>query len=101
MTSASPIGSLAARLRDHGAALAAARQDVDDLLVSLFPGWRPRFPLELGWKFVEPNDLEVFEVLDSDAARGALALAGFTSVVLHPHPALAAGCRCRARAVLV
>ncbi len=95
------VGALAARLRACGAGLEAVHRQVDELLEILFPGWRPRFPTSMGWRFAPPDKLDVFEVSDSPASVGALYLAGFTTVVLHSHEATKmTTCRCDPRSVI-
>lgn len=71
--------------------LARREQDVEDLLILLFPGWYPRFPSHHGWRFTRPHTIDVYGVVDSPAAVDALHRAGFGRVTLHDH---AVGQRC-------
>jgi hypothetical protein len=79
------VGSLAEVLLSAHTALCDAQQQVDDVLSTLFPTWRPRFPLELGWRFVPPAEIHVYDVPDVPGALAALRFIGFSSVVLHAH----------------
>lgn len=87
--------SLAALLRQAQDYLGSVHAQVDDLLVVEFPGWRPRFPLEMGWRFVPPDEIHVYNAQESEQAVAALRRAGFSSVVVHTHDALHfLTCRC-------
>ena len=84
----SEIGQLARDLFAADEQQGEARGRVDLLLDSLFPGWRPRHPIYLGWQASRPNRIDVFEVsesVESVAALDGLARAGFTHAMLHPH----------------
>lgn len=95
------VVDLARLLADRASDLHHAEVQVDRLLESLFPGWRPRFPMRLGWRFTGPDTLDVYGVAESASARGALSLAGFASVTLHDHSALASTrCNCGSREVI-
>jgi hypothetical protein len=77
------VGALAQGLREAEGGLLSAEQRVVDLLVELFPGWSD------GWKWRPPDGIEIYEVIDSRAARAALHLAGFLRVTCHDHNAKA------------
>jgi|SRR6185295_14085882 len=81
------VGSLALELECAVDDLSIAHQKVDAFLESLFVGWRPRFPVSLGWRRTGPWEIEVWDAIDSPAARDALARAGWSTVTLHPHQA--------------
>lgn len=100
-SSGANVVDLAQLLIDRAADLHHAERLVDRLVESLFPGWRPRFPMRLGWRFTEPGTLDVFGVAESAVARGALGMAGFSVVVLHDHSALGhTQCSCGERGVV-
>lgn len=90
------VGELAGTLYAAHVALCDAQQQVDDVIANLFPGWRPRFPLELGWRFVPPAEIHVYDAPDIPGALAALRFVGFTSVVLHAHSGTQL-CSCTAR----
>ncbi len=86
--------SLARALRSAGDELRAARRDVEELLASLYPEWRPLHPAERAWRFTEsdedrdpedPDEIHVFGVVDSPAATEALHRVGFGRVTAHDH----------------
>jgi hypothetical protein len=86
---------LAADLRDALERYADVQSQVDDVLANLFPGWRPRFPPELGWRFIPPGELHIYEAVDVPGAAAALRFIGFASVTVHPHAATKfLECRC-------
>lgn len=105
-SSSSPVGSLARDLREARTGLRDVEQRVDAFLESLFPGWRARFPTTVGWRFTDPDAIDVYRVaVPSPAAVDALRRAGFRSVTLHDHDALSpydattrAACGCRSEA---
>ncbi len=83
MIRAAVAGSLAAALyaAEHG--LRDAERRVEQFLTALFPdGWQ-------GWAFTGDMPaaiaIDVYEVIDSPAAAGALHRAGFAEVRLHGH----------------
>lgn len=72
------------------------QSQVDGVLVNLFPGWRPRFPCELGWRFIPPSELHVYDATEIPGAAAALRFIGFSSVTLHPHASTKfLECRCQ------
>jgi hypothetical protein len=89
VSAASLIGSLALALRDSHDDLHAIEWQVDELLESLFPGWRRRFPASRGWRFTPSATIDVYEAIESPAAAAALRRAGFETVVMHGHPSTA------------
>lgn len=97
MTAYDTVGSLAEALRSATDDLVRREQDVEDLLMLLFPGWRPRFPRRHGWRFTAPHTIDVYGVVDSPAAVSALHRAGFRRVTLHDH-AVDQRCHCGVRA---
>lgn len=88
MAGSVPIGALALELECAHDDLGAAHQKVDAFLEALFPGWRARFPMRLGWRRPGPWEIEIWEVTDSPAARDALARAGWATATLHDHSAM-------------
>lgn len=88
---------LAADLRYALEDLGSVQSRLDDVLASLFTGWRPRFPVERGWRFVPPAELHVFEAAATADSLAKLRLLGFAPVVMHAHEALKfETCRCEA-----
>lgn len=99
----SPLGELAEALCANRGDARVLNEAVSALLLSSFPGWRELYPPERGWQFVEPATLHVFGTADSPAGRGGCALAGFVTVVVHPHgtsPRAMEACRCMPREIL-
>lgn len=82
-----PIGSLAKALHEARVDLWVVEQRVDQLIESVFPDWRPRFPTSAGWQFTPPDGIDVYSVVPSPAAVAALRRAGFLVVILHEHDA--------------
>lgn len=96
MTTPPQIPSLAAQLRDKRSDLRTVECQVDDLIEHLFVGWRSRFPTEAGWRFTDPDVLDVYDVVADPAAVDALWHAGFRVVVLHDHNLeYTSGTRCK------
>jgi hypothetical protein len=91
-----PVGSLARELREARADLQVVRHRVSTFLESLFPGWRPRFPISAGWAFTHPDAIDVYSIVPSPAAVDALRRAGFRVVTLHEHEATRViACSCK------
>lgn len=86
MTSAPITGSLALALRAAHDDLHSVEWLVDELLESLFPGWRRRFPASRGWRFTPAATIDVYDAVSSAAAAAALRRAGFDTIVMHGHP---------------
>ncbi len=89
--------TLAEELRAARGAIHDVKARISELIESVVPGWRPRFPQTLGWRFVEPDALDIYQVMGPVAEPGAiatLARAGFRVIVLHGHPAGAPDCAC-------
>jgi hypothetical protein len=94
--------NLAEELRAARAGIHDVKSRVSELIESVVPSWRPRFPQTLGWRFVEPDVIDIYQVTDGAAvtidAIATLARAGFRGVVFHDHPAGAPDCECVRRA---
>ena len=88
------VGSLAEALRLAREDLRVVRRDVEDLIAALYPGWRPRFPSDRAWRFTDPDQIDVFDAIESPAATDALHRAGFKRVTAHDHPR-SDSCQCR------
>lgn len=91
---------LAAALRLNRGDRRALDEAVSALLLSSFPGWRELWPPDRCWRFLEPATLHVYGTLDSPAGRGACAMAGFTTTVIHPHSSSVEACRCAPQEIL-
>lgn len=68
---------------------------VERLLLALFPGWT-------NWEYVAPDGIAVFGAVDSDRAHAELNAHGFKGVTLHDHTAKERllTCTCRTREAL-
>lgn len=83
-------GSLAAELDEATRKQLAAKNQLEDLLDSLFQSW-------LSYDAYGAT-LDVFGVIPSTVATATLQRAGFALIYLHPHPATDfVACECRAR----
>lgn len=101
------VGDLVQRLLAAKEHELDAQRAVSDMLESLFPDWRPRHPVSLGWHWTPADGsrvgralhrLDVYNTIDSPAAAEALWLAGFAVVVAHNHPAhMYPTCACQRR----
>jgi hypothetical protein len=90
--SSSPTGSLARKLFLSERCLLDAEHELEALLDSLYGAQ--------GWQDFEFGDdtVDVFGVIESDAAIAALFLAGFSRVIQHPHRSREfRECACRPR----
>ncbi len=76
---------LASSVRDATARLHAAETDVEELVRSLFPEWRERFPSDRSWSFRAPCAIEIYGSVAYPAAIDAMIRSGFTEVVAHDH----------------
>jgi hypothetical protein len=88
--------NLAEELRAARAGIHDVKARISELIESVVANWRPRFPQTLGWRFVEPDVLDIYQVMSEPGERAieALARAGFRGVVFHDHPANAPDCAC-------
>jgi hypothetical protein len=78
--------------------VADVQSQIEDLLALLFPGWRPRFPITMGWRFTPPSTIDVYDAVETSGEIAALRSAGFSVVVLHPHSAARfLTCTCRSK----
>ncbi len=75
----------AVELADDTRILRRMEQGIEDLLVEIYPGWRPRVPRLRGWRFSLPDALDVYRAADSQSAADALHRAGFARVTTHTH----------------
>ncbi len=91
VTSRSPVGSLATSLFSAERAYLTAEHVLEQLLDSLFDSWSD---YEVG-NFV----IDVYDAIDSEAARDALSRAGFVASYAHEHSkAKFRTCSCRSEA---
>lgn len=86
------VGDLVAQLLAAKEHQLEAGRAVTEVLESLLPDWRPKFPTSLGWHWTPARGdvgprIDIYEAIDSPAAAQALHLAGFQIVVLHGHRA--------------
>ena len=81
--------NLARRLYASHVANEAAKNELEGLLYSIFPGWQ-------SWKPVAPYGLEVFGAFESARGAAQLMAQGFETVILHDHLAdeKLVTCRC-------
>jgi hypothetical protein len=92
VVTSSPAGSLARKLFMSERCLLDAEHELEDMLDSLYG---PK-----GWQDYEFGDdaIDVYGVIESDAAVAALFLAGFSRVIQHAHPSREfRECACRHR----
>lgn len=91
------VGFVVAALQRARAHSLEIEQGCEDLIASCLPDFRPRFPRQLGWRWIPPAGLEVWDVNDSPQAAWFLGRAGFVTVTLHSHSAGAPRCTCLTR----
>jgi hypothetical protein len=92
VVTSSPAGSLARKLFMSERCLLDAEHELEEMLDSLYGS--------SDWQDVEFGDdaIDVFGVVESDAAIAALFLAGFSRVIQHAHPSREfRHCACRPR----
>jgi hypothetical protein len=87
----------AAEMGDATRALRKIEQGIEDLLVEIFPGWRPHVPRLRGWRYSLPDAVDVYDAVDSKAAADTLHRAGFLRVTAHAHDNLARCSYCESR----
>jgi len=75
--------------------LHGVQRQVEELLEAVVSGGRARFPLETGWRFTLPDEIDVYDAPSSVITVDALRRVGFGVVVLHGHGRFRVpSCRC-------